>query len=306
MRVALFATCINEAMFPQAPAATARLLERLGHEVVFPEAQACCGQMHVNTGYFREAVPVIRNHVRAFEPVLDGEWDAVVGPSGSCVGSVRHQQAMVARREGEDRLARDAELVAARTYELSELLVDVLGLTDVGAWFPHSVTYHPTCHSLRMIKVGDKPLRLLRAVEGIDLVDLPEAEACCGFGGTFSLKNSETSAAMVHEKVRHVVSTGAGVLVAGDYSCLMNMAGSLSRQGTGVHAAHLAEVLASTRAEPWSPTVLAVDRTPATAVPAAPPGAAVPAARPGAAVPAARPGTAAPPISPRTTAEAGR
>ena len=268
MRVALFATCINEAMFPQAPAATARLLERLGHEVVFPEAQACCGQMHVNTGYFREAVPVIRNHVQAFAPVLDGEWDAVVGPSGSCVGSVRHQQAMVARREGEDRLAREAELVAARTYELSELLVDVLGLTDVGAWFPHSATYHPTCHSLRMIKVGDKPLRLLRAVEGIDLVELPEAQACCGFGGTFSLKNSETSAAMVQEKVRHVVSTGAEVLVAGDYSCLMNMAGSLSRQGTGVHAAHLAEVLASTREEPWSPAVLPVDRTPATAVPA--------------------------------------
>jgi L-lactate dehydrogenase complex protein LldE len=265
VRIALFATCINEVMFPQAPAATARLLERLGHEVVFPESQACCGQMHVNTGYFREAVPVIRNHVKAFEPVLDGEWDAVVGPSGSCVGSVRHQQAMVARREGEDRLARDAELVASRTYELSELLVDVLGVTDVGAWFPHSVTYHPTCHSLRMIKVGDKPMQLLRAVAGIELRELPEAQTCCGFGGTFSLKNSETSAAMVQEKVRNVVSTGAQVLVAGDYSCLMNMAGSLSRQGAAVHAAHLAEVLASTREEPWAPAVLPHDRTTAEA-----------------------------------------
>ncbi|WP_152200309.1 (Fe-S)-binding protein [Georgenia thermotolerans] len=260
MRIALFATCLNEALFPQAPAATVRLLERLGHEVDFPAGQACCGQMHVNTGYFRQAVPVIRNHVAAFAPVLDGAWDAIVAPSGSCVGSVRHQQAMVADREGERTLARDAALVAERTYELSELLVDVLGVTDVGAWFPHRVTYHPTCHSLRLLKVGDRPLRLLRAVAGIDLAELPEAASCCGFGGTFSLKNAETSTAMVTEKVRNVVATGAEVLAAGDYSCLMNIAGALSREGTGVHVAHLAEILAATREEPWAPTVLPVDR----------------------------------------------
>lgn len=266
MRIALFATCLGEAMFPQAPAATVRLLERLGHEVVFPQAQACCGQMHVNTGYYRQALPVIRNHVAAFEPALEGEWDAIVGPSGSCVGSVRHQQAMVADREGERQLARDAGLLAERTYELSELLVDVLGVTDVGAWFPHSVTYHPTCHSLRMLRVGDRPTRLLRAVEGLELIDLPEAEQCCGFGGTFSLKNAETAQAMVTEKIRNVSTTRAQVLVSGDYSCLMNMAGTLSKQATGVHAAHLAEVLASTRDEPWSPTVLPRDRR-ATAMP---------------------------------------
>ncbi|WP_127132063.1 (Fe-S)-binding protein [Georgenia sp. SYP-B2076] len=274
MRIAIFATCIAEAMFPQAPAATVRLLERLGHEVAFPPGQACCGQMHVNTGYYRQAVPVIRNHVAAFAPVLDGEWDAVVAPSGSCVGSVRHQQAMVATREGDARLARDAAAVAARTYELSELLVDVLGVTDVGAWFPHRVTYHPTCHSLRLLRVGDKPVRLLRAVGGIDLVDLPEAESCCGFGGTFSLKNAETSAAMVTTKTRNIVATGARVVTAGDYSCLMNMAGHLSRERTGVHAAHLAEILASTREEPWTPTMLAVDRagTPPAGVAPEPPG----------------------------------
>ena len=265
MRIALFATCIAEAMFPQAPAATVMLLERLGHEVAFPAGQACCGQMHVNTGYYAQAVPVIRNHVAAFAPVLDGEWDAIVAPSGSCVGSTRHQQGMVARREGEDRLGRDADAVAARTYELSELLVDVLGVTDVGAWFPHKVTYHPTCHSLRLVKVGDKPLRLLRAVAGIDLVDLPEADSCCGFGGTFSLKNAETSGAMVAAKTRNIVATGAQVLTAGDYSCLMNMAGALSREGTGVHAAHLAEILASTREEPWEPVMLPVDRAGTTA-----------------------------------------
>lgn len=265
MRIAIFATCIADAMFPQAPMATVRLLERLGHEAVFPRGQACCGQMHVNTGYYKEALPVIRNHVETFRPVLHGEWDAVVAPSGSCVGSARHQQAMVARRAGQDRLADDAEAVAARTYELSELLVDVLGVTDVGAWFPHSVTYHPTCHSLRLVRVGDRPLTLLRAVGGIDLRDLPEAEACCGFGGTFSLKNAETSAAMVEAKAAAVVSTGAAVLTAGDYSCLMNMGGHLSRHATGVHVAHLAEILASTRAEPWELRMLPVDRVPGTA-----------------------------------------
>lgn len=260
MRIALFATCVADAMFPQAPVATTRLLERLGHEVVFPVDQACCGQMHVNTGYYRQAVPVIRNHVRTFAPVLDGEWDAIVAPSGSCAGSARHQQAMVAEREGDRALARDADAVAAHTYELSELLVDVLGVTDVGAWFPHSVTYHPTCHSLRILGVGDRPLRLLRAVGGIDLRELPEATSCCGFGGTFSLKNSETSAAMTQAKVDTIMSTRAEVLTAGDYSCLMSIGGALSRQATGVHVAHLAEILAATRTRPWHPTVLPVDR----------------------------------------------
>ncbi|MFC4554029.1 (Fe-S)-binding protein [Georgenia faecalis] len=256
MRIAIFPTCIADAMFPYAPVATVRLLERLGHEVVFPADQACCGQMHVNTGYYRMAMPVIRNYVRSFEPMLDGEWDAVVAPSASCVGSVRHQQAMVARQEGDEALARQAERVAERTYDLSELLVDVLGVEDVGATFPHRVTYHPTCHSLRMIKVGDRPLRLLRAVRGIDLVPLPEAESCCGFGGTFALKNAETSTAMVADKADHIVATGAEVVVSGDYSCLMNIGGRLSRDGADVRVAHLAEVLVATADEPWEPAVL--------------------------------------------------
>ncbi|GAA1849074.1 (Fe-S)-binding protein [Myceligenerans crystallogenes] len=264
MRIALAATCLGDAMFPQAPTAVVRLLERLGHTVVVPAGQACCGQMHVNTGYQREAVPVIRNHVRAFAPVADGEWDAVVVPSGSCTGSIRHQQAMVLDRAGLGAEARTATAVAARTYELSELLIDVLGVTDVGAWFPHRVTYHPTCHSLRMLGVGDRPLRLLRAVEGIDLAELPGAEGCCGFGGTFAVKNADTSAAMLADKVRAVESTGAGYLTAGDYSCLMHIGGGLSRScrsgttaddGRGVppvRTVHLAEILASTHEMPWS------------------------------------------------------
>ncbi|MGC4854796.1 (Fe-S)-binding protein [Micromonospora sp. DT4] len=241
MRIALFVTCLADTMFPQAATATVRLLERLGHEVVFPTEQTCCGQMHVNTGYQREAVPLVRRHVRTFDP-----YDVIVAPSGSCVGSVRHQHAMVARRAGDEGLASRAESVAERTYELSELLVDVLGVTDVGAYYPHRVTYHPTCHSLRMLRVGDRPRQLLREVRGLDLVELPAAEQCCGFGGTFAVKNPETSTAMLADKMRHVLDTGADVCAAGDVSCLMHIGGGLARLRTGVRTVHLAEILAST------------------------------------------------------------
>jgi len=241
MRIALFATCLADTMFPEAAKATVRVLERLGHEVVFPRGQTCCGQMHVNTGYQREALPLIRRYVKTFAP-----YDVIVAPSGSCVGSVRHQHAMVARRAGDDRLATRAEQVGARTYELSELLIDVLGIEDVGAYFPHRVTYHPTCHSLRMIRVADKPLPLLRQVRGMELVELPQADQCCGFGGTFAIKNADTSTAMLADKMRHVLSTGAEVCTAGDASCLLHIGGGLSRLRTGVRTIHLAEILAST------------------------------------------------------------
>ncbi len=241
MRIALFVTCLADTLFPSVPRATVTLLERLGHEVVFPPGQTCCGQMHVNTGYQVDALPVVRHHVEVFEP-----YDVIVAPSGSCVGSVRHQHARVAHRAGDEALARRAEAVAARTYELSELLVDVLGVEDVGASFPHRVTYHPTCHSLRMLRVDDKPLRLLRNVRGLELVELPQAESCCGFGGTFALKNADTSTAMLADKMRHVVGTGAEVCTAGDSSCLMHIGGGLSRMRTGVRTLHLAEILAAT------------------------------------------------------------
>ncbi len=253
MRIAVFTTCLVDGLFPHAAAATVRLLQRLGHDVVVPTGQACCGQMHVNSGYPKQAEPVVRNHVRTFWPVVEGEWDAVVAPSGSCVGSARHQHARVARQAGDEGLARAAERVSAQTYELSELLVDVLGVTDVGAWFPHTVTFHPTCHSLRMLRVGDRPTRLLGAVDGLELVDLPDADQCCGFGGTFAMKNSDTSSAMVADKAACVVGTGAEFVTAGDWSCLMNIDGALSRQGAPVRSVHLAEILASTRAEPWQP-----------------------------------------------------
>jgi L-lactate dehydrogenase complex protein LldE len=239
MRVALSVTCVNDAMFPDTGRAVVALLRRLGVEVEFPAAQTCCGQPMVNTGYLDEAVPVVRGYVAAF-----AGFDAVVTPSGSCAGSARHQHSLVARRSGDSRLV-DAVASAPPTYELSEFLVDVLGVVDVGASFPHSVTYHPTCHSLRMLGVGDRPRRLLEQVRGIRLVDLPAAEECCGFGGTFALKNSDTSVAMGSDKARRVVQTGAEVLVAGDSSCLMHIGGVLSRQRAGVRVMHLAEVLAA-------------------------------------------------------------
>jgi L-lactate dehydrogenase complex protein LldE len=240
VKVALMVTCVNDAMFPDTGRAVVRLLRRLGVDVDFPEQQACCGQPMVNTGYLDEAVPVVRNCVSAFEG-----YDAVVTPSGSCAGSVRHQHALVARRAGDQTLT----AIADRTYELSEFLVDVLGVTDVGAYFPHKVAYHPTCHSLRMLGVGDRPTKLLGAVRGLQLVDLPAANECCGFGGTFALKNADTSVAMGFDKARQVVNSGADVLVAGDNSCLMHIGGVLSRQRSGVRVMHLAEVLANTEGD---------------------------------------------------------
>jgi L-lactate dehydrogenase complex protein LldE len=196
--------------------------------------------MHVNTGYPREALPLVRNHVETF---LD--YDAIVVPSGSCAGAIRHQHADVAREFGDPTLLEGAELVARHTYDLSEFLVDVLGVTDVGAHYPHRVTYHPTCHSLRLLRVGDRPLRLLREVRGIDLVELPDAQSCCGFGGTFALKNPDVSTAMLADKMSNVLATRAEVCSAGDASCLMHIGGGLSRLNSGVRTVHLAEILAS-------------------------------------------------------------
>ena len=240
MRVALQVTCVNDAMFPDTGKAVVRLLRRLGVDVEFSAAQTCCAQPMVNTGYLDEAVPVVRTFVDAF-----AGYDAIVTPSGSCAGSARHQHSIVARRSGDPGLAAAVAETGPRTHELSEFLVDVLGVTDVGAYFPHRVTYHPTCHSLRMLGVGDRPHRLLEAVRGIELVELPNATECCGFGGTFALKNADTSVAMGSDKARHVRETGAEMVVAGDNSCLMHIGGGLSRLRTGTRTVHLAEILAS-------------------------------------------------------------
>lgn len=240
MRVALMATCIGDTMFPDVPRATVRLLERLGVDVEVPGAGTCCGQPMINTGYFDEAVPLVRNYAQAF-----ADYDAVVLPSGSCAGSVRHQHELVAKHTDDPGLVSAVDHHAPRAYELSEFLVDVLEVTDVGASFPHKVAYHPTCHSLRMLGVGDRPRRLLEAVDGLQLLDLPQERECCGFGGTFAVKNADVSAAMGEDKAQHAIDSGAEVLVAGDSSCLMQIGGMLSRRGAPVRTMHLAEILAT-------------------------------------------------------------
>lgn len=238
--VALFATCINDTMFPGTPRAVVTVLERLGCTVAFPKEQTCCGQMLTNTGYFDKAVPSVRNYVRAF-----GDYDYVVGPSGSCIGAVRHQHPMLAAHAGDEGLKAASEDLVAKTFDFTEFLTDVLGVTDVGAYFPHRVTYHPTCHSVRVAHVGDRPTRLLGAVRGLDLVPLPGSETCCGFGGTFSVKNPDVSVAMGADKARNVMTTGAEYLVTGDNACLMHIGGLLHRMNSGVKTIHLAEILAS-------------------------------------------------------------
>ncbi|HTU94495.1 MAG TPA: (Fe-S)-binding protein [Solirubrobacteraceae bacterium] len=244
-RVSLFITCFNDTMFPQTGRAVVTVLERLGVGVDFPLEQTCCGQMHFNTGYAHETIPLVRRFVDVF-----AEAEVVVSPSASCVGMVRDYYARVAQLSGDAGLAREVAVIAPRVLELSELLIDRLGVEDVGAYFPHRVTYHPTCHSLRMLHVGDRPLRLLRAVGGIDVVELPEALQCCGFGGTFAVKNADTSIAMLSDKVRTILDTGAEVCASADNSCLMHIGGALSRQRAGVRTMHLAEILAETKTGP--------------------------------------------------------
>jgi L-lactate dehydrogenase complex protein LldE len=241
VRVALFITCFNDTLFPETGRATVRLLERLGVGVDFPLEQTCCGQMHFNTGYQREAIPLVRRFVEIFK-----NYEAVVAPSGSCVSMVRELYPMAANLANDKQLLYEIEELGPKVFELSEFLVKKLGVTDVGAYYPHRVTYHPTCHSLRMLEVGAAPFELLKNVRGIDFVELPEAKECCGFGGTFAVKNADTSVAMLTDKLRHVLDTEAEICTAGDNSCLMHIGGGLKRQRAGVETVHLAEILAST------------------------------------------------------------
>lgn len=224
MRVSLFITCFNDSLYPDTGRAMVTLLERLGHEVEFREEQTCCGQIHRNSGYAQEAQALADRFVRVF----DGA-QAIVTPSASCAGSI-----LDARPE-----------LGGRVHELSGFLTDVLGVEDVGASFQGTVCYHPTCHSLRGLRVGDAPYRLLRAVRGLELVELEAADQCCGFGGTFAVKNPDVSTAMLDDKLAAIERTGAQVVTALDNSCLMHIGGGLHRRGSPVRPLHLAEILAS-------------------------------------------------------------
>ncbi|MEU8510541.1 (Fe-S)-binding protein [Kitasatospora sp. NPDC048722] len=250
MRVALFATCVNDALFPTTAIATVRVLERLGVRVDFPAEQSCCGQPQYNTGYRRACEPLVHRTAKAF-----ADYDHVVTPSGSCAAMVRDNYPRIgAKAAAEGRgtaLADAAHALAPRVYELTEFLVDVLDVEDVGAYFPHSVTYHPSCHGLRVLGLGDRPLRLLRAVKGLELRELPGAEECCGFGGTFAVKNAAVSAAMAEDKLTNALGTDAQVLCGADNSCLLHLGGMLRRRGGTLRPLHLAEILASTEQDPW-------------------------------------------------------
>jgi L-lactate dehydrogenase complex protein LldE len=245
MKISLFITCFNDTIYPETGRATVRLLERLGHEVEFRQEQTCCGQMHFNSGYHRDALALARRFTRVFRGA-----DAVVAPSVSCVGLIRDSYLELAEESGDAAFVEEVRSLVPRVFELSEFLVKRLEVEDVGAYYPHRVTYHPTCHSLRAMPVGDAPLRLLRAVRGLELVELPSAAECCGFGGTFAVKNADTSVAMLSDKVRCVLNTGAEICTAVDNSCLMQIGGGLHRMRTGVRTVHLAEILASTEEEP--------------------------------------------------------
>jgi L-lactate dehydrogenase complex protein LldE len=232
MRVAygLFITCLADTLAPEVGRATVRLLDRAGFELEFPREQTCCGQMHFNAGHLGEA----RALAQRFVDVFDG-YEAIVAPSGSCAGHVRtHVPKLLADDRG----------VPARTRELSEFLLEHIGAADVGSTFHGSLTYHPTCHSLRLLRLGTGPLSLLQAVPGAEVVELPDAEECCGFGGTFAVTNAAVSTAMLDAKIESIVASGADAVCACDPSCLMHIGGGLRRRGSYVRAVHLAEVLA--------------------------------------------------------------
>lgn len=240
MRISLFITCYNDTLFPATGKAVVSLLERLGHTVEFPLEQTCCGQMHFNTGYRREAYPLAGRFLSIFE-----DAEVVCVPSSSCVAMIRDYYPALARENNDDKMAQEVDRLLPRIFEFTELLTDHLKLEDVGASFPHRVTYHASCHGLRSLHLGDKPLRLLRNVREIDLIELQDADRCCGFGGTFAVKNAEVSAAMLDEKVRALSNTRAEVCTACDNSCLMHIQGMLHRQRANVRAMHIAEILAA-------------------------------------------------------------
>jgi len=240
MRISLFITCYNDTLFPETGKAVVSVLERLGHTVEFPLEQTCCGQMHFNTGYRREAYPLAKRFVSIFQ-----DAEVVCIPSSSCVAMIRDYYSESARENADEEFAAAVRSLLPRVFEFTELLTDRLQVEDVGASFPHRVTYHASCHGLRSLHLGDKPLRLLRKVSGIDLFELPNSDRCCGFGGTFAVKNADVSTAMLEEKLGAVLGTDAEVCTACDNSCLMHMQGRLHRQGSAVRTMHVAEILAS-------------------------------------------------------------
>ncbi|ARI78643.1 (Fe-S)-binding protein [Halobacillus mangrovi] len=237
MKVSLFITCLCDTITPDVGKDTVQLLERFGCEVDFPVGQTCCGQPAYNSGYKSESAKAMKQMIKAFEPS-----EFVVGPSGSCVQMIKeYPKVLKDEPEWRERAGRLAE----KTYELTQFLVDVLKIENVGSTFKGTATYHPSCHMTRLLGVKDAPRILLENVEGLNLIDLPLKEDCCGFGGTFAVKNSAISGEMVQEKAEHIGETKADYLIGGDMGCLMNMGGRLRRNKQEVKVLHIAQVLNS-------------------------------------------------------------
>jgi L-lactate dehydrogenase complex protein LldE len=245
MRASLFITCYNDTLYPETGRAVVALLERLGVEIDFEPRQTCCGQMHSNSGFRPEAFSQARRFVHMYR-----DAECVVIPSSSCVSTIREQYPTLFAELGDERLRREFEALVPRVYELTEFLIDCLQVEDVGAYFPHRVAYHSSCHSLRSLALGDRPHRLLQRVRGLDLAPLANSDRCCGFGGTFSVKNGDVSSAMLTAKLQDVLATQAEYLTGVDNSCLMHMGGALHRQFAGMRTIHLAQILAATQAAP--------------------------------------------------------
>jgi L-lactate dehydrogenase complex protein LldE len=245
MRASLFITCYNDTLFPETGRAVVSLLERLGVDLEFRAAQTCCGQMHANTGFRGEAFSQAKRFVRLYH-----DAEAVVIPSSSCVAMIRDQYPGLFEELGNEELRGQFSALLPRVFELSEFLIDQVGVEDVGAYFPHRVTYHASCHGVRAVHLGDRPFRLLAKVRGLKLVPLENPDRCCGFGGTFSIKNAEVSSAMLSAKLHDVLSTRAEYCTALDNSCLMHLGGAMHREFAGVKTIHMAQILASTAASP--------------------------------------------------------
>jgi L-lactate dehydrogenase complex protein LldE len=239
MRVSLFITCLVDQLWPSVGASTVEVLRRAGCEVVFDERQTCCGQPAYNTGYRTEARRLARRFIEIFE---ETRADAIVSPSGSCTAMTQHFHTLFADDEP---WRQRAELIAERTYEFGAFLVNVLRVEDVGASFRGRVTWHDACHGLRDLNVREEPRRLLRNVRGAEFVELANADSCCGFGGTFSVKYPEISVAILDNKIEAIEQAGVRAVVSGDASCLMQISGRLTRKGSPVRTMHLAELLAS-------------------------------------------------------------
>ena len=236
-KITLFIQCLVDAVWPHVGEAMVAVLERLGLELDCPTDQTCCGQPAFNSGFRQEARVAARRFIEIFENA-----GTIVSPSGSCVHMVRHHYAELFKDDPPWR--ERAEHVAGRTFEFTEFLVDVLKVEDMGASYPARATYHDSCHLLRGIRVKEQPRRLLRKVAGLELVEMKNSDYCCGFGGAFAVKYPDISAAMVNDKVDHIVNSGADTVVGCDTGCLLNIAGAVSRRGLSIKTLHIAEILA--------------------------------------------------------------